>query len=229
MKSFLFIPYVNSPDLLQKAVKSLHFGHHEKYIIFNQSGIEIPSYIIADTPFEIFNQETRISFVAVNNFFRTFAIENGYQFYCYMHADAEILDDSDIRLVAAAKSLNDKWGVILTRYDTLAAFNTLAFMEVGIWGDHLWPKEHMSGYHSDADYYTRVRIAGFNIYQLLNTKINHFGSATIKNSPDEFQHNKEKMPLVTEHMIKKWGLNKELPIGDQLIKLAVHNPIKVLS
>ena len=74
MKSFIFIPFVHALDLLEKAVKSLDYNLHERYIIFNQSGSTLPNFITAKSPFEVINHE-RISFINVQNYFQKFATQ----------------------------------------------------------------------------------------------------------------------------------------------------------
>ena len=51
---------------------------------------------------------------------------NNYDYYCFMHNDGEITDDSAERLIKLADELihsESKWSVIFTNYDVLCVFN----------------------------------------------------------------------------------------------------------
>ena len=52
MKKFIFIPVVNNFDLLEKAVRSVKLNLFDEYIIFNNSGEDIPVNIYSNTFFK---------------------------------------------------------------------------------------------------------------------------------------------------------------------------------
>ena len=153
MKSFIFIPFINGLELLDKAIRSTDHHIHDEYLIFNNSGVRLPHEFTKGTPFREIFYEKRISFLKMQNYHRAYAILGGFDFYLYMHHDAEVMDDTHTRLVRAATELKDKWGVIFTMHDVLAIYNTQCMLDVGEWGDDEWPKEQMVGYFADTDYY----------------------------------------------------------------------------
>ena len=168
MKKFIFIPVVNNFDLLEKAVRSVKPYLYNEYIIFNNSEQEIPHIIYAETPFKILTPESRKSFMETQNIMRQYAIDNGFDYYSFMHNDGQIVDDTDVRLVNYVENINEKWGIVFTYYDVLCAFNTEAVKNIGLWGDENWP-EQSSGYFLDCDYYRRLEQAGYLQKNLLNS------------------------------------------------------------
>lgn len=214
MKKFIFIPVVNGFDLLEKAIKSIKPNLYNEYIIFNNSEKEIPLEIYSATPFRVWNPDRRMTFTETQNIMQDYAIENGFDFFSFMHNDGEVLDNTDVELVKYAESLNEKWSVIFTNYDVLCAFNTEAIKVVGKWGDEKWPPQQ-TGYLLDNDYYRRVRSYGYPIKELYDRPItyvphelvggvSHVGSNTIK---DYKEHEiwKSQMSAVYNHYVEKWG------------------------
>lgn len=214
MKKFIFIPVVNRFDLLEKSVKSVKLDLYDEYIIFNNSEQEIPSSVYEGTQFKIWNPGRRMTFTETQNAMRQHAIDNGFDFYSFMHNDGEIHDDTDIELVKHAEDSKDNWGVIFTNYDVLCAFNTKAVDKIGVWGDENWPTQQ-NGYLLDNDYYRRVRSLGYLIKELTDRKItyvpmdrvggvSHVGSATLK-EPEEQRTWDVQVRSVYDHYVKKWG------------------------
>jgi hypothetical protein len=81
---------------------------------------------------------------------REYAIINNYDYYCFMHNDGEIVDDSAQRLIKLADELissNSQWSVIFTNYDVFCAYSTECVKNIGKWGDDMWPKDQQSGYY----------------------------------------------------------------------------------
>jgi len=120
-----------------------------------------------------------------------------------MHNDAEAAVGTPERLLAIveeAVTSKQRWGVVFTHYDTLAAFSMEMVRVVGQW-DTTLPQ-----YFADEDYYLRVRLAG---YELINTglpMIHHTnGSSTLKSDPRRRCLNSVTFPLYERYYTDKWG------------------------
>jgi len=203
VKKFIFIPVVNNFDLLEKALRSVDSNLYNEYLIYNNSGGEIPYEYYMNTPFKIWDPIIPDTFMETQNNMREYAINNNFDYYSFMHNDGEILDDSDIRMIEYVESLEDSWGIVFTHYDVFCSFNTKAVKEIGPWGDESWPMQK-SGYFLDCDYYRRLKLAGFLEKNLENSNVSHFASNTIK---DENQRAiwVEQYNSILNHYIKKWG------------------------
>ena len=203
MKKFIFIPVVNHFDLLERAVKSLTPEIYDEYIIFNNSNSDIPENIFGEIAFGIMRPDIRMSFRDTQNTMRKYAVDNGYDYYSFMHNDGEVKNGADKKLVDYIEDLTENWGIVFTHYDVLCAFNTKAVIEVGEWGDKDWPSQ-MSGYYLDCDYYRRFRKLGYTTNNLTGANISHASSNTIK-STQELTIYKREINAVRDHYINKWG------------------------
>ena len=203
MKKFIFIPVVNRFDLLEKAAKSVNIDLYDEYIIFNNSEKEIPAEVYEGTKFKVLNPTRRMSFVETQNAMRSYAIENDFDFYSFMHNDGEILDDTDKRLIEYVENLNEEWGVVFTHYDVFCAFNTKAVRHIGEWGDIEWPQQ-ASGYYLDCDYYRRLNKYGYKEKNLPDSNVSHFVSNTIKDPKESRLWDRQRDEVVS-HYINKWG------------------------
>lgn len=203
MKNFLFIPVVNNFHLLQKAIDSVHPGLLDEYIVFNNSGkpleIDQKHFVIQN------NDGPRRTFMETQNIMRRYAIDNGCDFYCFMHNDGEIMDDSLERLVESAKTRDDPWGILFTHYDVLCALNTEACKVIGEWGDPEWPKAQLNGYCLDCDYYRRLNLAGFPERQIENTNVTHHEFSNTLNDVHEKVKWNFVVDKVYDHYRRKWG------------------------
>lgn len=220
MKRFIFVPVVNHFNLLEKAVKSIKHNLFDDYIIFNNSEKDIDISFYDGTPFRIWTPERRMTFTETQNIMRQYAIDNNYNYYCFMHNDGEVVGDADVELVKYTDSLTCNWGAVFTNYDVLCSYNTNAVNAIGKWGDDQWPYQQ-TGYYLDNDYYRRLRNSGYEIKYLFgefhDTHSSEMGgvlhnesSNTIKD-PDEQRKWDEQQSAVHQHYIKKWGA---LPHGE---------------
>ena len=204
-KKFIFIPVVNNFHLLEKAINSVPDNLFDDYFIFNNSNNKIP---INTKHFKVIDRFGRLTFKQTQNAMREYAIINNYDYYCFMHNDGEIVDDSAQRLVTMADNLvneKKKWSVIFTHYDVFCAYSTKCVNVIGKWGDNLWPRDQQSGYYLDCDYYRRMRLSGFEVYQLENSNVLHNeASNTIKDKNEQTNWNNQRQ-RVEKHYIKKWG------------------------
>jgi hypothetical protein len=203
-KKFIFIPVVNNFHLLQKAINSVPENLYNEYFIFNNSGQNLDEHI-DKKQFTIIN-ETPISFKDTQNKMRLYAIENGYDYYSFMHNDGEILDDCAYRLIKKADELisnNEIWGVIFTNYDIFCAFNTNCVQNIGEWGDDNWPTQK-SGYYLDVDYYRRMIIQNYQHVYIESNVSHDEWSNTIRNEKElQIWHSQKEQ--VETHYANKWG------------------------
>jgi predicted O-methyltransferase YrrM len=201
IKKFIFCPVVNNFHLLEKAIK-IPEGLYDEYLIFNNSGSSLP---INPLHWKIINDE-RKTFKDTQNIMRKYAIENGYEWYSFLHNDGEVLEGAE-RLVKEANKLvstGKKWSIIFTHYDVFCAFSTDCVKVIGEWGDANWPSEQQSGYYLDNDYYNRMKLSKFNLYQLSNTNVLHDeASNTIKTKKERAKWLSVK-EQVEQHYLSKW-------------------------
>lgn len=207
MKNFIFVPVVNHFDLLEKAIRSIKPEIFNEYIIFNNSEQEVPEELYKDTPFRVWQPPFPMTFTQTQNIMRAYAMDNKFESYAFMHNDGEVLDDTDVRLVAFAETQNkakNKWGIIFTSYDVLCIFNTNAVREIGVWGDENWP-EQRSGYYLDNDYYRRLDQSGYAHVHLENSNVSHEKSSNTIQVESEAATWRLQQEAVVEHYINKWG------------------------
>ena len=205
VKKFIFIPVVNNFELLKKAINSVPNNLFDEYFIFNNSNNKIP---IDVKHFKIIDKFGRLTFRQTQNAMREYAIINNYDYYCFMHNDGEIVDDSAEKLTKMADNLiinNIKWSTIFTNYDVFCAYTTKCVKKIGKWGDTLWPVEHQSGYYLDNDYYRRMNLLYCKNSQLENSNVLHNEySNTIREKKEKDLWDIQRKN-VEEHYIKKWG------------------------
>ena len=205
-KKFIFIPVVNNFHLLQKAINSVPNEIFNEYFIFNNSGKNLYDHIDLKH-FKIFDYSGELSFKDTQNKMREYAINNNFDYYCFMHNDGEILDDSAYRLIQTADQFtkdNRNWAAIFTNYDVFCAYSVKCVKTIGEWGDDRWPAQK-SGYYLDNDYYRRMGISGFFIHYLENSNVSHNEiSNTIRNEHElNIWHSQRQN--VENHYIYKWG------------------------
>ena len=204
-KKFIFIPFVNNFYLLEKAINSVPDNLFDEYFIFNNSENKIP---IDTKHFKVIDKFGRLTFKETQNAMREFAIINNYDYYCFMHNDGEIVDDTTERLIQMADEYilnNKKWSVIFTNYDVFCAYSTECVNKIGKWGDNLWPKEQQSGYYLDNDYYRRMKLSGYEVLQLSNANVLHNEpSNTIKRGKEKAMWDAQSKKIINYYS-KKWG------------------------
>jgi hypothetical protein len=197
----LFIPYVNRPDLLEKAVNSAGLNHRWQVEVINNSNGPLPVTFAAERV-----PSVPLTFAQTQNWMLEMASRyhyhgDGTPFYLFMHSDAEAVGDTVQRLAAMANAYTiqgRKWGVIWTSYDALAAFNTAAFREVGGWDVNL------SWYLSDVDMYRRIKLAG---YECIDSclPVKHEPSQTLKADPFRQMCVNLEVPFREAYYRAKWG------------------------
>lgn len=203
-KKFIFIPVVNNFNLLEKAINSVPDGLFDDYFIFNNSQQQIP---INTKQFKVIDKFGRLTFKQTQNAMREYAIINNYDYYCFMHNDGEVIDDTVERLIKFADYLTreeKKWSVIFTNYDVLCAYSTECVKNIGKWGDSRWPIQQ-TGYYLDNDYYRRMSLSKYTVYNLNNSNVLHNESSNTIKDKNESKLWDEQRKSVTQHYITKWG------------------------
>lgn len=191
----VFIPFVNRTDLLAKAVASVPRRQVTQPIALNNSG-EIHA-----VPCMTYTPSVPLSASQTLNWMQSLALKVSVPFYFFMHNDAEAgpeTVDQLYRMAFQKTHRGERWGVIFTLYDTLAAFNTAAFSEVGPWDTNL-PQ-----YFTDNDMYRRMRLANWELAES-NLPMKHEGSQTIHSDPLRKGLNDISFPIYRNYYIWKWG------------------------
>jgi GT2 family glycosyltransferase len=204
MNFIVGIPYVNRPDLLERAVDSIKPYWPNTVIIDNSEHQDLRNHDIS-SKVQVFIPPVPLTFTQSMNFIIKKAIENNCDVWMYMHSDAEAHPGVAEAFLETIKKIQDegrKWGVIYTYYDTLAAYNVNAQKELGEF-DTIF-----RDYHSDVDYYHRMDVLG---YERINTefgdKIIHHngGSSSVKSDPKRLKLTQATFSLFAEYYQKKWG------------------------
>jgi hypothetical protein len=212
MKKFIFIPVVNGFDLLQKACESIT-NIYEESIILNNSGREIPIDIYKNTNFKVITPlGSPLSFINTMNWAIQKAIDENYDYFAFMHNDAEIINNAGIELLTKTEYLiqNEKHNiaVIFTNYDVYCTYITKSIKNVGFFGDDNWPNKNKgASYFSDNDYFRRVKLLG---YDMLNSNeigdnVIHHGSMSIRNDENFSKQSNINSELARNYYFKKWG------------------------
>jgi predicted O-methyltransferase YrrM len=199
MRYLLGIPFVNRPDLLRRAVKSVRALLPHVVIVDNSdAGLDAGRW-----PVEILRPPASLSFTQTMNLLQRRALDTGCDVLLCMHNDAEAGEDTPLRLLALldeAFAAGRRWGAAFTVYDALVAFNAVMIREVGAW-DQALPQ-----YFADNDYYRRVRLAGFEILDTGLPVTHHSdASSTVKSDPLLAHVNGVLFPLQHQYYAAKWG------------------------
>ena len=190
----VFIPFVNRPDLLRLAIASVPRRLTAEPIVINNSGEPI------DVQAKVIEPSVPLTASQSLNLMHKLAKQSRVPFYFFMHNDAEAGPETigDLYELALRKCSRNKWGVIFTNYDALAAFNTEAFDAVGPWDTNL-PQ-----YFTDNDMYRRLRMAGYEMLES-NLPVNHVGSQTLHADPSHLLIHRISFPIYEKYYTAKWG------------------------
>lgn len=191
MKDYcLFIPYVNRPDLLARAVASVcELG---PWIINNSASAPASdggSLVLPSVP---------LTFSQSMNFGIHHAKSCGLKFCFFLHSDAEAAPGVGLQLLHGARQASERWGAIFTNYDAFVVFNVEACHAVGDWDVHLpW-------YFADNDFYRRLRLAGYPTLES-NLEVHHEPSQTLRADAQLSFVNRVVFPLHRQYYAAKWG------------------------
>lgn len=172
-----FCPVVNRPDLLENVIVACaKVGITLKVIDNSPLGIAVAGA-------ERIHPLVPLTFSQSMNLEFDLASHEGAAFFLHMHSDAIIPDGAIERLIDFTHKTmerTEKWSVIYTHYDVLAAYNPAACRAIGGY-DTILP-----AYFSDNDWYRRCDLAG---WERINSNIpvehgvNGQGSQTINSDP----------------------------------------------
>jgi len=194
----IFIPYVNRPDLLIRAVDSIPVSNEWQAEVINNSGKELPEGVFAGDC----NPNTPLTFAATQNWMIHLAV-NAWNapFYLFMHSDAEAGEGTVQKLVEMADAIAKtgyRWGAIFTAYDALAAYSVDAMRDIGGWDLNLpW-------YLGDCDCYRRLRIAGYPTLES-GLLVKHTPSQTLNSDPYIARRVAFDTPKWRSYYELKWG------------------------
>jgi hypothetical protein len=127
-------------------------------------------------------------------------IRHGRTMCIFMHNDVIIPEGACEKLLDFVRDLDQqtkRWGVVFTNYDSLAAFNPQAYLDIGPWDRLLW-------YYGDNDFYRRLKLAGWTHHQA-PIEVGHLGSQTIRSDPYLNHINAVTFPLHGAYYRAKWG------------------------
>ena len=208
MRYLIGIPYVTGPEFTEKALASLE-GYHAHVTILDCSeppAAPPPRATAFRAPaWHVDRPRVPLGFTQSMNYFQALAVEREADVLLYMHNDAEAGCTTVDKLLGFAGERNkqdERWGVLFTNYDALAAFNVKMFAEVGPWDARIFPFP----YYSDNDYYRRVKLAG---WELIDTGLPclHHGSHSLKISPRYKFLNDVTFCVQRDLFVRKWGFD----------------------
>jgi hypothetical protein len=175
MRYLLGIPFVNSRDLLERAIASVPNMRHCLVIIDNSNLRELRGRCPVSDEL-VYEPPVPLSFVQSMNLLQQMAHEAECEVVCFMHNDAEAepgMDQLFLERVTDLWKTNHEFGVMFTCYDALAAINMETVRKIGPW-DNLFTQ-----YFADVEYYARLKKHGFDQIES-NIAVIHRGSMTIK-------------------------------------------------
>jgi hypothetical protein len=190
----VFIPYVNRPDLLMRAVASVPRRMTTQPEVINNSDCGV------DVPCKVYTPDVPLTFAQTQNLMLKLAEEREVPFYLFMHNDAEAGPETIEKLyqMALRQCSQRKWGAIFTAYDALAAFSTAAMGAIGGWDTML------SWYCADNDCYRRLRLAGYPTIES-NLPVSHEPSRTLNADPAVKRAVDLEIPFRESYYRAKWG------------------------
>lgn len=194
------IPYVNRPDLLERAVHSVR-ELWPSLVVIDQSGegLVLDHCSWGREVAGIFRSPPgTMAFTQMMNWTQAEASARGVDYLVFMHNDAECLDDVALAAIASARQ-QPRAGVVFTHYDAFAVFRVEALRAVGPWD------ETFRWYFSDVDYYRRMQLAGWECHNFGGSKVIHHTSQTL-HADSQIRHEvAAHWKWHDDHYRHKWG------------------------
>ncbi len=169
-----YIPYLNRADLLDGAVASIP-DLWPSLVVIDQSseGLDGVDHPWIDSIAGVFRSPLgSMSFAQMMNWAQAEAGERRVKYLVFMHNDAECREPLGPKLLDCART-QPHVGVVFTYYDALAVFNVAATRDVGPWD------ETFRWYFSDNDYYHRMQLRDWQLYNFGGQQVVHHGSQTL--------------------------------------------------
>ncbi|WP_019421432.1 glycosyltransferase family 2 protein [Paenibacillus sp. OSY-SE] len=201
MRYIVGIPYVNRRDLLYRAIDSIrpYWGHI--FVLDNSAERELKHDTGLSRSVTVYEPPVPLTFTQSMNWFQRVAAEREADAVFYMHTDAEAhpgTPEAFLGVLEELQSSGRKWGLALTNFDALAAYNMEAVRAAGPW-DTIF-----SSYFADIDYHRRLRLAGYDEV-FTGLPVEHHGSSTRK-SDSRFNFIVDTTwPLYERYYELKWG------------------------
>jgi hypothetical protein len=195
-----YIPYVNNPALLTRAVRSFR-PLWSSLIVIDQSSEGIEADWINQVAGIYRIAPGTISFSQMMNWARQEAIDRGAQLLVLTHSDAELRDEAAASTVIefSRSNFSNKFGVTFANYDSLAVFNVEALLDVGPWD------ESFRWYYADNDYYHRMQLCGWRQTQIASDCVGHMPSETLCSDPNLSIAVARDNDWTGRHYQHKWG------------------------
>lgn len=201
------IPYVNRPDLLTAAIKSLTEAEKQNtYVIdqsedgFDASGLGVGHY----------RSTRKVKFSQMMNFALDVCRFGDKKYSLFMHNDTECTATAVSALVQRARQETlqrpEDWAVLFTKdaisggvYDYLSAFNMRAIRSVGRWD------ESFPWYVSEIDLYHRFKMHKKALVGCPDIIVRHRGSQTIQSDSRIHAEATSEQKWALSHYAHKWG------------------------
>lgn len=201
MRYVVGIPYVNRKDLLYRALDSIELYWKHTYVLDNSPAHELRYDSELSRRVTVYEPPVPLTFTQSMNWFQRVALDQGADSVFYMHNDAEAHPGTPEAFLGVLKELKNsgrKWGLALTNFDALAAYNMEAVRAAGSW-DTVF-----SSYFADIDYHRRLRLAGYDEV-FTGLPVDHHGSSTRKSDARYNFIIDTTWPLYERYYELKWG------------------------
>jgi hypothetical protein len=195
-----FIPCVNRPDLLDRAVNSVR-SLWPGLVAIDQTpdGLQSSDHPWMNEIAGVFRVTSReLSFTQVMNWAQAEARERGADFLIFMHNDAECVGDVGVQVLEYARQ-HPNAGVVFTHYDAYSVFRVRALQEIGPWD------ETFRWYVADVDYYFRLRLRGWQTEDFGGDSVIHHASQTLQFDGARAREVRLHSKWNHEHYLHKWG------------------------
>ncbi|EJW16607.1 glycosyltransferase family 2 protein [Paenibacillus alvei] len=201
MRYVVGIPYVNRKDLLYRAIDSIELYRKHTYVLDNSPTRELRYDSELSRRVTVYEPPVPLTFTQSMNWFQKVAADQEADAVFYMHNDAEAHPGTPEAFLAVLEELKNsgrKWGLALTNFDALAAYNMEAVRAAGSW-DTVF-----SSYFADIDYHRRLRLAGYDEV-FTGLAVDHHVSSTRKSDARYNFIIDTTWPLYERYYELKWG------------------------
>lgn len=196
----VYIPYVNRPDLLDRAVASVP-ELWEALVVIDQSsdGLSSDGRAWMEKIGGVYRSPPgTMSFTQMMNWAQAEASEQKARYLVFMHNDAECAPGEPLKVLERARRERNA-AVVFTNYDAFAVFNVAALRDVGPWD------ETFRWYFADNDYYRRMLLRGWEHCSFGGAGVTHHGSQTLHSGPEVRAEVAEYWQWHQDHYRHKWG------------------------
>jgi hypothetical protein len=196
----VYVPYVNNPDFLDRAVRSFR-SLWPSLVVIDQSEDGLTAPWIAEISGVYRVPFRAISFTQMMNWARAEAMSRNVRLLAFVHSDAECVgDDVAASVMACARAhLQERVGVTFTHYDAFAVFNVGAIGDIGPWD------ETFQWYFADNDYYRRMRLLGWRSEECAGSRVRHAVSQTLRSDGRIAADVSRSWEWHLRHYAHKWG------------------------